>query len=224
MHPHLTNRRLLTTTLAGVAAIVFLTLVILSPLALRALARSFDLNWSNLSNVGQTYSAVSALLTALALGGVVISLLYQAKDVSTARSQAIRTMHFDLLRMELEHEDYMWASGAPWGMTIPVSYRHLRLHVYVHMWLSFWESQFLLGEMSAEVARASARELFSGKAGREYWQAARERHLSSGRQCRLAYFDHAAVLIFALARMGLASWMVAGPSWRLPCWPGFLTG
>ena len=44
------------------------------------------------------------------------------------------------------------------------------------------------------------------------------------RQCRLAYFDHAAVLIFALARMGLASWMVAGPSWRVPCWPGFLTG
>ena len=91
MHPHLTNRRLLTTTLAGIAAIAFLALVILSPLALRALARSFDLNWSNLSNVGQTYSAVSALLTALALGGVVISLLYQAKDVSTACSQAIRT-------------------------------------------------------------------------------------------------------------------------------------
>ena len=57
----------------------------------------------------------------------------------------------------------------------------------------------------------------------------RERHARTGppgpgTQCRLAYFDHAAVLIFALARMGLASWMVAGPSWRVPCWPGFLTG
>ena len=157
MHPHLTNRRLLTITLAGIAAIAFLAAVILSPLALHALARSFDLNWSNLSDVGQTYSAVSALLTALALGGVVISLLYQAKDVSTARSQAIRTMHVDLLRMELEHEDYMWASGAPWGMAIPANYGHLRRHVYVHMLLSFWESQFLLREMSAEVARESAR-------------------------------------------------------------------
>ena len=135
MQPHLTNRRLRTITLASTAAIVFLALVILSPLELRALARSFDLNWSNLSNVGQTYGAVSALLTALALGGVVISLLYQAKDVSTARSQAIRTMHVDLLRMELEHEDYMWASGAPWGMAIPANYGHLRRHVYVHMWL-----------------------------------------------------------------------------------------
>lgn len=86
MHPHLTNRRLFTITLAGIAAIAFLALVILSPLALRTLARSFDLNWSNLSNVGQTYSAVSALLTALALGGVAISLLYQAKDVSRKMS------------------------------------------------------------------------------------------------------------------------------------------
>lgn len=181
MHPHLTNRRLLTMTLASIAALAFLAAVILSPLALHALARSFDLNWSNLSNVGQTYSAVSALLTALALGGVVISLLYQAKDVSTARSQAIRTMHVDLLRMELEHEDYMWASGAPWGMAIPANYGHLRQHVYVHMLLSFWESQFLLREMSAEVARESARELFNGTAGRAYWQTTRERLLSSRR-------------------------------------------
>ena len=44
------------------------------------------------------------------------------------------------------------------------------------------------------------------------------------RQCHLAYFDHAAVLMFCLVRMGLASWMVAGASWRIPCWPGFLTG
>lgn len=43
-------------------------------------------------------------------------------------------------------------------------------------------------------------------------------------QCRLAYFDHAAVLIFCLVRMGLASLMVAGASWRVPCWPCFLTG
>ena len=42
-------------------------------------------------------------------------------------------------------------------------------------------------------------------------------------QCRLAYFDHAAVLMFVLFRAGLRSLMVAGASWRVPCWPGFLT-
>jgi len=68
-------------------------------------------------DTGQLYGpgAVSALITALALGGVVISLLYQARDVSATRSQAIRTFQFELLRTELEDADLMWASGAPWG-------------------------------------------------------------------------------------------------------------
>ena len=43
-------------------------------------------------------------------------------------------------------------------------------------------------------------------------------------QCHLAYFDHAAALIFSLLRTGLASLMAGGASWRVPCWPGFLTG
>jgi hypothetical protein len=101
------------------AVITFLVLVILSPFVLRAIATSSGLNWSSLSNVGQTYGAVSALITALALGGVVISLLYRARDVDAARSQAIRTFQFELLRLELEDADLMWASGAPWGAPIP---------------------------------------------------------------------------------------------------------
>jgi hypothetical protein len=43
-------------------------------------------------------------------------------------------------------------------------------------------------------------------------------------QCHLAYFRQAAVSIFSLVRTGFASFMVAGASCRVPCWPGFLTG
>src|SRR5271155_2186177 len=102
-----------------IAAIAFMALIVLSPFGLRMLATSFGLDWSSLANIGQTYDAVSALITALALGGVVISLLYQARDVGAARSQAIRTFQFELIRMELEDDDLLWASGAPWGMAIP---------------------------------------------------------------------------------------------------------
>lgn len=55
-----------------------------------------------LSAIGQTYGGVSALLTALALGGVVLSLLYQARDVGIAGEQARRAVHNELLKMELE--------------------------------------------------------------------------------------------------------------------------
>ena len=33
----------------------------------------------------------------------------------------------------------------------------------------------------------------------------------------------AAMLVFALVRAELTSWMVAGASCLVPCWPGFLT-
>jgi hypothetical protein len=168
MRPRSINRPLAMTTLI-IAAFAFLTLVIFSPLGLRALANSYELNWTKLSNVGQTYGAISALITALAFGGVVISLWYQAREVSVTRAQAIRSFHFDLLRMELEDEGHMWASGAPWGYAIPANFQGLRQHVFVHMWLSFWQSQFVLKEMSAESVHGAAKELFHGKAGREYW-------------------------------------------------------
>ena len=49
----------------------------------------------------------------------------------------------------------------------------------------------------------------------------RQQQLPSGlrAQCRLAYFDHAAVLV----RTGFASRIVAGPPWRMPVSPGFFT-
>jgi len=175
----LTPHRLLVIMGTIIAAIAFLALIVLSPFALRVLATSFGLDWSNLANIGQTYDAVSALITALALGGVVISLLYQARDVRAARSQAIRTFQFELIRMELEDPDLMWASGAPWGMAIPADHRVLRRHLFAHMWLSFWEDQFLLNEMSAKSVRLAVRELFNGNPAREYWESAGDGRLSS---------------------------------------------
>lgn len=170
-----------------VAAAAFLVLVTFSPLMLRTLAGAFGLNWNLLSDVGQTYGAVSALVTALALVGVAISLLYQARDVSAARSHAIRTFQFELLRMELTDADLMQASGAPWGFAIPRDYEMLRQYIFANMWLSFWEDQFLLREMSPMIVRLSLRELFTGEPAREYWKQVRGNRLSSNEGRTLRY-------------------------------------
>jgi hypothetical protein len=189
MRSYLNVRRLLAAAEIFAGSITFLVLVVFSPLALRGVASSFGLNWSNLSNVGQTYGAVSALITALALGGVVISLLYQARDVNAARSQAARTFQFELLRMELEDPDLLQASGAPWGIGAPADHRSLRQHIFVHMWLSFWESQFLLNEMSSEVVRSAVKELFDGEPARVYWESVGVWRLTSnkGRSLRFLH-------------------------------------
>jgi hypothetical protein len=54
------------------------------------------------------------------------------------------------------------------------------------MWLSFWEDQFLLGEMPALIVRHALRELFTGGAAREYWKQVRANRLatSEGRTLR----------------------------------------
>jgi hypothetical protein len=148
-----------------------------------------ELGSARLSNIGQTYGAVSALLTALALAGVVVSLLYQARDVSISREHARLTYHNELLRMELEDPIYMEALGAPWGLQMATDYDSLRQYNFIHMWVSFWYSRFALGGMSEMELRAIAPlELFNSTAGRNYWLASRDTRMRivKGRALRFA--------------------------------------
>ena len=79
-----TSKRRLFVLLLSLGSLVgLLAIVAPSPLALTALL-NFKLNWSRLSSIGQTYGAVSALLSSLAISGIAISLLYQARDSRTA--------------------------------------------------------------------------------------------------------------------------------------------
>jgi Family of unknown function (DUF6082) len=157
-----------------------LTLVIISPLALQRLAGISEINWMDLSNVGQTYGAVSALLAALALGGVVISLLYQARDVKTAREQASRAVHHELLKMEMEDPFYMGILAAPWGLGAGLAdYDSLRRNNFIHLWVSFWEGLYMLGDMSdSDVQSSVSTELFTSADGRRYWSSTRDAKLS----------------------------------------------
>lgn len=52
--------------------IVSMGLVVLSPLALRALDNGDEVDWNRLSNIGETYGAVSAIVAAVALLGVMV--------------------------------------------------------------------------------------------------------------------------------------------------------
>jgi Family of unknown function (DUF6082) len=165
-----------------IATILVLVLVILSPFALRGIAQLPGMNWVRLSNVGQTYGGISALLAALALVGVVLSLLYQARDVNIAREQASRTFHNELLRMELEDPIYMEALGAPWGMQMATDYDSLRQFNFIHMWVSYWQSRYLLNELPETGLRTTAAlELFNSKAGRDYWSANRATRMKISR-------------------------------------------
>lgn len=132
------------------------------------------------SNVSQFYGTISALASSLALAGVAISLLHQARAGHTAREQAIRSLQQQLIKMQMDDPTLMTAMGAPWGLPIPAESARIRDHLYIHMWTNFWAGNYVIGELNAAAVRWVARaELFSSKAGRTYWAAVRERILGT---------------------------------------------
>jgi hypothetical protein len=171
------SRRLLVTIVtSGLIAII--GMLIFAPSALAELGH-FRTDWGQLANIGQTYGAVSALLSSIALGGVVVSLLYQARDSRTAAEQTTRTLQFQLIKMELEDPSLMTISGAPWDLNIPSDSAHIREHLYVQMWVMFWSGNYKNREISEPVARHFARhELFRSRAGRNYWETVGQLQIS----------------------------------------------
>jgi uncharacterized membrane protein len=170
----------------GLAAVI--GLVVLSPFALTGLAR-FKINWFQLSNIGQTYGAVSALLSSFALVGVAISLLYQSRDNQNAREQTTRNLQFELIRMAMGDPSLMTAGGAPWDLEIPPDSSFLRQFLYVQLWVSFLGGNFTIGELPESAVRhIAAHELFRSEAGRNYWAAAGEVQMANSKGRRKRFF------------------------------------
>lgn len=171
-------RRGISITLTTAACLIVIIVIAISPLALTGL-EALRKDWGKLSDVGQAYGAISALISSLALVGIVWSLLYQARAGQTAREQSIRTFQQELIKMEMNDPALMTAMGAPWDLPIPADSARIREHLYIHMWASFWAGNYAVRELNARTLRRIARsELFNSRAGRAYWAAVRENVLS----------------------------------------------
>jgi uncharacterized membrane protein len=168
--------------------IVIIGLVVLSPVALTELAHLRS-NWLQLSEIGQTYGAVSALLTSLALVGVIFSLLYQSRNNQNAREQTIRSLQFELIRLAMGDPALMTAAGAPWDLDIPADSSSIRQFLYVQVWVSFLSGNYMIGELpESSVRHLAAHEIFRSQAGRNYWKAVGQVQISNSKGPRKRFF------------------------------------
>lgn len=182
------KRRLLLLSLSLGSLAGLLAIVTLSPLAFTALL-NFKLNWERLSVIGQTYGAVSALLSSLAIGGVAISLLYQARDSLTAREHAIGALHQELLKMAISDTSLLDATGAPWDLPLPSEAEPIRQYLYVQIWVSLLARQYTIGGTSESAIRSVAKhELFRSSMGRNYWEMTGKRQLKTTEGRRNKFF------------------------------------
>ncbi|MGH4017200.1 MAG: DUF6082 family protein [Pseudonocardiaceae bacterium] len=142
-------------------------LVIVSPWALSALDNVGGADWNQLSKVGATYGAISAVIAAIALFGVVASLVIQTREAKAAREQGLRALHADLMQMAMADPVYMEC----WGSYITENFDTERQFTYINLIISQWHSVYEIGEVTDARLRANAMSLFSGAPGYRYWQA-----------------------------------------------------
>lgn len=163
--------RSVTLLLVAIAISGALSVILLSPLALERLPVNSSADWSELSDMGQTYGAASAILAALALGGVAISLVMQRREAKAAREQALRGLHTDLLRMALDSEEYL-ACWGPIGDSSDLAW--YRQHIYLNLIVSHWQMMWEIGAISEDHLRITSRGIFGGALGRRFWREARQ--------------------------------------------------
>ena len=160
-----TRRRVAVVTLSLLGAAVAMSLVLLSPLGLLDLVAVHHINWERLSFVGQTYGAVSALLDAAALVGVVVSMLFQVRESALSRVQAGRSRHFELIQMAMQDPLLMQAFHS-----LSDSDEANRLNAYVSLLIQnlqmLWDSH----DIEEDELRSNLADLLVTEAGRRYWQ------------------------------------------------------
>ena len=131
-----------------------LSLILISPLALRQLGHVKGIDWPKLSDIGQTYGAVSAILSAVALIGITLSLLIQARQARTERIRITRERHMELLRIVLDApEVYSPVIGTQsvFGVESPQSEIDTRRLLFCTMWVNYARMGFETGVLTEEI-------------------------------------------------------------------------
>lgn len=169
-------------------AVAILALVAFSPWALRGLSDIHGMNWSQLSNVGQAYTAAATLLSSFALAGVILSLIMQNQEARVSREQTIRSLHGDLVRMGDDPDLIRVVSSSRKGATV-ASETRARQYRYANQWVVHWQSMYELRRMNDEDLRMQlSRTLFSGDVGRDYWASARKAFIPAGSRRTRRYY------------------------------------
>jgi hypothetical protein len=140
---------------------------LLSPLGLQALSTQ-HLNWTLLSDVGQTYGGTSAVLSALALLAVSYTTAIQVQESRNRRHESNRLMHLELIKLSLENPEYL----ASWGA--PDKGLERRQIVYTNLVMNYWFHQHRVGVLKEVELVKIMKSAFVRPEVNTYWKQSRE--------------------------------------------------
>jgi Family of unknown function (DUF6082) len=148
-----------------------LGIILISPVGLKLISLVRGVNWVELGNVGQTYGAISAVISGVALGGVALSLFLQSRDFNLSRTQAMRNYHSDLVRFSIENPSFI----SSWGFIPPrdSDMEEMRRIGFLNMIVNFWKDGYETRAFDDDEIRLNFSQMFQGEAGRSYWMSSR---------------------------------------------------
>jgi hypothetical protein len=147
-------------------------LLLVSPLLLLIPSVVLDANWQELTDIGQSYTGVAALLSAAALVGVVISIRFQAEQSQLLRRQVARDMQFGLLRLAMA--DPLYASVFQAAPSVQGHDDHRKI-LFRTQWMRYLEFAFFSGELSeAELQLNLEGDFFANADNRLWWTEVRQ--------------------------------------------------
>ncbi|GAB2566453.1 hypothetical protein Aab01nite_46300 [Paractinoplanes abujensis] len=136
--------------------------VLFSPALLR-LVDDDGADWNRLSDIGQSYGPVAALLSALAL---CVAVLVQRRQIRQERVRMAREMHVNALRTAMDDPVY----GQCWGARVTPDDVDEKLYYYTNMVISTWLYAWECGELSDNAVRAYVRAMAESEIPRAYWK------------------------------------------------------
>jgi len=173
-------RRAHTPIVLAVGAVCILGLVALSPFALQWMAPGMGEDWNRLSAIGQTYSAIATILSALAVMGIVASIIIQSRQARVEQWHAIRGFHKELLIMALEDPKYRESWGLSHGLTGDEWERHTYTRLVTHyLWMGAET-----GVIPWESIQANAANMFEIQTNVDSWGRMRTRWLVDAQTSR----------------------------------------
>ncbi|MFE2044681.1 DUF6082 family protein [Streptomyces sp. NPDC059477] len=173
----------------GCAALLLALLAALlgTPFVLRVVAPERT-DWSELSDISQTYGVVSVGASALALAGVAVSLVYQARQTRVAQEEAVRAAHRELVLFSLS-DPVLQACWEP--ARDRITSEEWKRRAFTNLIFTRWSSSYIQGRTTEEQVRGILLEHFRGQPARVHWEQARVgwiRHEQAGTNRRARQF------------------------------------
>ncbi|GIF70970.1 hypothetical protein Asi02nite_04880 [Asanoa siamensis] len=123
-------------------------------------------DWERLSFIGQAYGSVSAIISAVALAGVVATFILQRRQTQLSAQYSMRQHHLTLMKMAMDDPSLMQCLGEKSDF----SHEEAKQQTYINLLTTFWCSGWLVGDFSNNEMRVLLRDtLFSTEMGRQWW-------------------------------------------------------